>query len=169
MRVRAADTLDRIGVGYALIGAFALAAHGHARATLDVDLLVADRRVLDPSLWPDAEVHVGDVGDPLSGVVRLEGPVDVVVIAGTWAAGIVERARASSMRVTLGGARVPVAEAADLVLLKLYAGGPLDLRDAEALSADPDVARVVEARLDAAPRGCRRSWARLRGAVPTKK
>lgn len=102
---------------------------------------------------------MGDAADPLSGLVRYPG-VDVVVIAGAWAAGIV--ARAGALAVTLDGVRVPVAEAADLVMLKLYAGGPLDLRDAELLLLDPGVAEAAEARLVGSPEVCARNWGRLR-------
>lgn len=152
-------TLAREGVPFALVGAVAMAAHGHARSTEDVDFLVADRRVLDPRAWPGGEVRVGDAADPLSGLVRYPG-VDVVVIAGAWAAGIV--ARAGALAVTLDGVRVPVAEAADLVMLKLYAGGPLDLRDAELLLLDPGVAEAAEGRLVGSPEVCARNWGRLR-------
>ena len=43
--------LDDHGVRYALIGALALAARGAARSTLDVDLLVADKKALEEPTW----------------------------------------------------------------------------------------------------------------------
>ena len=74
------DELDRTRVPFALIGAAALAIHGVSRSTLDIDLLVTDRRVLDPSHWtalPDrigCDVRPGDSADPLAGVIRFRAP-----------------------------------------------------------------------------------------------
>jgi hypothetical protein len=65
----------------------------------------------------------------------------------------------------LAGARVPVASRADLVLLKLYAGGPQDAWDvAELMIGDEDsaVAREVEQHLPTLPPECRALWARIR-------
>lgn len=47
--------LESIQVPYALIGAHAMAARGHPRFTVDLDLLTTDTRVLDPALWTDLE------------------------------------------------------------------------------------------------------------------
>jgi hypothetical protein len=48
---RVAAVLSEHGLRHALIGAAALAVHGVSRSTLDQDLLVHDRRVLDPDVW----------------------------------------------------------------------------------------------------------------------
>ena len=48
---RVSQLLSERGIDHALIGAAALAAHGVARSTFDVDLLVADPEVLDPQTW----------------------------------------------------------------------------------------------------------------------
>jgi hypothetical protein len=46
---RIVETLDAAGIRHAMIGALALAAYGVNRATVDVDLLVADASCLEPS------------------------------------------------------------------------------------------------------------------------
>ncbi len=146
------------GVEHALVGAGALAAHGVSRSTFDVDLLVTDRRVLDAQAWAElsaagvqVDVRAGDDEDPLAGVVRLSEPgersVDVVVGRHRWETEILHRARAAS-----APGQVPVAAAADLVLLKLYAGGPQDAWDVEQLLAASDREAIGAAVLRVLPR-----------------
>ena len=48
---RVAALLADSHVAHALIGAAALAVHGVSRSTLDQDLLVCDRRVLESGFW----------------------------------------------------------------------------------------------------------------------
>lgn len=45
------SSLETAGIRHALIGALALSAYGVNRATLDLDLLVADPDSLRPELW----------------------------------------------------------------------------------------------------------------------
>lgn len=61
-------------------------------------------------------------------------PVDVIVARWKWQEAVVDRAES----VTIGSIRLPVPVASDLILLKLTAGGGLDLRDAAALPAAGD-------------------------------
>jgi hypothetical protein len=127
------ETLEAVAIQHAVIGAAAMAVHGVARSTLDLDLLALDPRCLDRSIWQELaargvelELRLGDAEDPLAGVVRMVGlgarPVDLLVGRSAWQQGVL--ARASGARV--GGVELPVATAADLILLKLYAGGPQD-------------------------------------------
>ena len=168
----ATAALDRAGARYALIGAAALAAHGVARSTFDVDLLTTDPRVLDPAVWAEAaddpritvSVRTGDADDPLAGVIRLEAEgqraIDVVVGRGDWQAEAVAAARI----VEVAGVTVPVVGVADLILLKLYAGGSQDLWDISQLLAaadDPTLIGEVEARLVRLPRDARRAWTQV--------
>src|SRR5919106_5895381 len=137
---RVMETLDAAGIRHAMIGALALAVYGVNRATVDVDLFVTDDSCLKPDLWADlrsqgASVNIrrGDLTDPLAGVVRLgapgETPLDVVVGKFGWQRRILERAEPS--------ADFPVVRAADLILLKLYAGGPQDAWDVQQLLLAP--------------------------------
>ena len=90
--------------------------------------------------------------------------LDIVVLRATWARAMVERAGPS---VRIGAHSTPTVDAADLVLLKLHAGGPRDRWDVlSLLEAVPDrraLTRVVEARLDALPADARHTWESLRG------
>ncbi|HVL68005.1 MAG TPA: hypothetical protein VM364_12145 [Vicinamibacterales bacterium] len=168
---RTIELLERAGIPAALIGASAMAAHGVSRSTLDQDLIVTDTSILSASFWSalgsdvSLDVRRGDDSDPLLGVVRLHAPehdrhVDVVV-GPSWTRGVVDRAE----RVELSGVSLRVATSADLILLKLYAGGPQDLWDiAQLLSAAPDADALraeVEARLSLLPTSCTDQWKRL--------
>ena len=114
-----------------MIGAAALAVHGIARSTQDLDLLVTDRHCLDPAYWApvrtagvEVTLRSGDDTDPLAGVARLraagQATLDVVVGKAHWQSAVIARARPAYV----DGAEVPAVRAADLILLKLYAGGP---------------------------------------------
>jgi hypothetical protein len=108
----------------------------------------------------------GDAEDPLAGAVRLaaadESPVDLIVGRSDWQARVLTRATPA----TIEGVAVPVAAAADLILLKLYAAGPQDAWDIEQLLASgdrPALVAEVEATLPALPEDSRRLWARIVG------
>ena len=159
--------LEARGVVAALIGGGALAAHGIARATLDFDLLVVDRAVLTSQFWTDCgsanvEVRPGDPDDPLAGVARVtEGSdaVDIIVGKHPWEAQILAR----RVSVTVQQQSLPTVDRADLVLLKLFAGGPQDLLDVRLLlAADTGNLRSeVEKRLADLPVETRRLWEQM--------
>lgn len=166
---RVSALLSRRAIDHALIGAAALAAHGVARATVDVDLLATDPGCLDERLWEElrsegvaVEVRRGDETDPLLGVVRIVSkghpPVDLIAGRPAWQRALLDRARP----LRIGGSMVPVVEPADLVLLKLYAGGPQDAWDIDQLlDVNPAVAAEVEAWLPSLPEECARLWRRI--------
>ncbi len=167
---QAAQRLRQEGLPFALIGAAAMAVHGVSRSTYDTDLLVAGPRGLASELWAPlaaagakVDLRRGDADDPLLGVVRLarEGEaVDVVVGRPAWQAAVLQRATVSRAL----GFELPVATAADLVLLKLYAGGPQDRWDIEQLLAGSngaDIVRDVEAMLGELPEHSRELWRAL--------
>jgi predicted nucleotidyltransferase len=169
---RVASALEARGVPYAMIGAAALAAHGIARSTFDIDLFTTAVDPLDPDFWTHpaigTDVHVavrrGEDDDPLSGVVGFSADgqrdVDLVVGRWKWQAEVVARAT----EVEFAGMSVPVVQAADLVLLKLYAGGSQDCWDVEQLLAGAPRAAliaVVNERVGALPPEARRLWTRL--------
>lgn len=161
------STLDAAGIRHALIGALALSAYGVNRATVDLDLFAADASCLRPDLWTGlrsqgvaVEIRKGDLTDPLAGVVRFraagESPIDVVVGKLAWQARLLERAE------PIGGTLV--VRAADLVLLKLYAGGLQDAWDVQQLLARPfreDLIREVESRLSDLPAPCQDLWKKV--------
>ena len=169
MSVEAAvRTLSDADVRYAVIGAVALAARGASRSTFDLDLLVVERRVLYDDFWERArsagaeiEIRTGDFDDPLAGVVRIAGPepVDIIVGKYRWQRDILTRAQPVLVR----GLMLPIPRAADLVLLKLLAGGYRDIDDIRTLlrvSGDVLVGEVSNA-VEGLPAEMRERWARL--------
>lgn len=148
-----------------------MAAHGAPRSTIDLDLLTTDKRSLDSMLWDSlddggikARITRGDFEDPLAGVVRISAPsermVDVIVGRFSWQSSIVERA----VQISVQELEISVAEPADLILLKLYAGGPQDRWDIQQLlAAQPtvDLQALVEQRLARLPRECAELWREL--------
>ena len=142
-----------------------MAVHGIARATLDVDVLVVDRAVCDDHFWQDwvgpekPEIRRGDADDPLAGVVRVTRGDEVVdIIAGkhAWQADMLQRC----VQVTLEGRSLPAVDRTDLILLKLFAGGPQDLLDVRLLlAADAgELRREVERRISGLPVSVQSTW-----------
>lgn len=168
---RVVSILDEHGIPHGLIGAGALAVHGLSRATVDVDLLTTEARVLSPEPWSrlvaegvKIDIRRGDADDPLAGVARLalagERTVDLLVGRAGWQRDVVERAESTQFL----DVRLRVARAADLILLKLFAGGPQDAWDVSQLLEGDDPAALrdeVEARLGALPEECQHLWARI--------
>lgn len=165
--------LDRNDVRAALIGAVALSVYGVARATFDADLLTVDRRVLTDEFWAplrnraDVEVRRGDYDDPLAGVVRVhragDRQVDVVIPKQAFARAIVERAE----NAVVAGVNLRVVRLADLILLKLFAGGPQDRVDIESLlvSTGADVIGDVDAEISTLPKDARDLWSEIRARL----
>lgn len=166
-----AARLEARGVRFALVGAEALALRGASRATVDRDLLTTDPRTLDVALWGslaergvEVEARRGDSADPLAGVVRFrapdERPVDLVVGRPGWLTRVVERAEL----LDLDELRIGVPRAADLILLKLYAGGPQDAWDVMQLLGATEREQLlleVESRLAELPADCGALWQRI--------
>jgi hypothetical protein len=134
--------LESIGAPFALIGGRAVGARGYPRMTLDYDFLTADARVLQRSTWKSlqergatVDPRKGDHDDPIAGVVHItfaDGvEADVLLARWKWELEIIER----SEPLDVGGAVVPVPITSDLILLKLAAGGPIDLQDVMSLLA----------------------------------
>jgi hypothetical protein len=136
---------------------------------VDLDLFTTDARVLQTAFWTtfsaSVDVRRGDDDDPLAGVIRItaasDRDVDLVVGRSPWQAAVIARARPMQ----LDDVSLPVVSAADLVLLKLYAGGALDAWDIEQLLAAGDRDRlvsVVDGAVAALPQSARQLWQRLR-------
>lgn len=131
---------DRLLHSYALIGGFAVSAWGVARATQDIDLAVAlgtsEPQVLATHLG--ATYEPGGIDDPLRGVFRLslkydgqDVPVQLIVLRPEWAQVAFKEVETLSVL----GCSVPVVNWQALVLLKVYAGGPIDMQDARNILA----------------------------------
>lgn len=171
---RVAAVLNEAGMAHALIGAAALAAHGVARSTIDQDLLVVDRACLNPALWKqlqdegvNVEVRRGDISDPLAGVVRFEAPgerpLDLIVGKHAWQKRAIEKAGLQASH----SPGPPVVGLVDLILLKLYAGGPQDAWDIQQLLTvenREDLAVQVEEELTGLPGELANLWKRIAGS-----
>jgi hypothetical protein len=151
------QVLESIGAPYALIGARAVGARGYPRMTLDNDFLTSDKRVLAREVWKELEERgamidprKGDFDDPIAGVVHITFAAgveaDVLLAKWKWESEIIER----SERLDVGGSIVPVPITSDLILLKLAAGGPIDLQDVVSLLATnrESLVREVDDKLD---------------------
>jgi hypothetical protein len=141
--------LERHGVEAVVIGATALAAYHYVRQTEDVDLGVnADLptlRAVVESLRQagfTAEMREPDADDPLGGVIDVTGPfglLQIVNYADRFPAVIEDAVRGAELVVRAGSSLrlVPIAQ---LVALKLYAGGYKSKADiVELLARNPDV------------------------------
>ena len=135
------QALAGLGVRWYLFRAQAAILHGVDRLTADVDVTV------DPGSHPTArlvaglaeagfELRVADVGGFVDATRvlpfmhrRTHIPVDVV-LAGP---GLEELFFARAEDREIGGVRVPVASAEDLITMKILAGRPRDLEDAIAM------------------------------------
>ena len=145
---RVASLLVANGVIAVVIGGVALAAHRYVRHTEDIDLGVdADlpkMRVLAAVLRAEGfvvEFYEPDGDDPLGGVIDVSGPfglVQVVSFANRFPAVIRDALAGDDVRIRPGSALrlVPLAQ---LVALKLYAGGLRSKSDiVELLRRNPD-------------------------------
>jgi predicted nucleotidyltransferase len=125
---------------YALIGGFAVSAWGAPRATHDVDFALAlgssDAAALACHLR--AEFQPGEPDDPLRGIFRtsvtvddLSVPIQLVLLPPAWNALIFREVES----LLVFGCTVRVVSWQALILLKLYAGGPQDMLDAQQILA----------------------------------
>lgn len=169
-------TLESIQAPYAVIGGEAVAMRGHPRLTIDYHFLTTVRRVFGREVWTGLEekgatvdIRKGDPDDPLAGVVHIalreERDADVIVAKWKWEQGVIDRAE----RLPLQGILVPVPRTSDLILLKLAAGGYLDLQDVYALLHAGDREQLIEEvdqNIGALPVEAHEAWKRIVSAVP---
>ncbi len=144
-------TLDRHGVDYITIGAFAVIAHGYVRATADIDLVARqDRDNLERLATAFAELQARlrgvdadlleiDPTDPdtlangASFTLDTDaGPVDY--LNDVPGAGDYVDLRARSIETSAAGVLVRVVGLDDLIRMKRASGRPQDLRDIANLS-----------------------------------
>jgi len=136
-------TLGALGLRWYLFGAQAAIVHGSARLTADVDITVEQGTVPTRELIramegagfalriPDSEDFVARTRVVPLTDERTRLPVDLVLAGAGFEELFMERARVMDV----GGARIPVARAEDLVAMKVLAGRPKDLEDALAVIA----------------------------------
>jgi hypothetical protein len=132
--------LNAEAVEYILVGAYALAAHGFPRATLDMDVWVrpspanADRafKALSRFGAPMANLSAADFAKEDAVVQIGVAPRRVDII--TSVSGLTfEESRRSALLREIEGLTVPILALPDLIRNKLASGRPKDLEDAKLL------------------------------------
>ena len=150
-----ANSLRESGTGSAVIGAIALAFHGYARATQDVDIAthVDPRTVLrdmERSLKEQGyttRLIFPDPDDPLGGVLTVTGDdfdaVQVVNFYNPWAfSSNPGKSSIQTAAARIPGYDLPVVDVPHLIALKLYAGGPRNRSDVlELIERNRDIDR----------------------------
>ena len=154
--------LDGQGLAWFVFGAQAVAVRGAPRATQDIDVTVQVERtrlgaLVEALASEGFRPRYPDVADELlarGAVVPLvhgSGMEVDLVVAGS---GLEAVALGRAGRVAVGGVEVPVAQATDLVVMKVLAGRGKDLDDLDSLLAGGEVdlaeARDILGQLEAA-------------------
>lgn len=138
---RLARALAACRLDFMIVGGQAVLVHGEPRLTQDIDVTIAasvDR--LDDLLKACAQAGLTPLPDDVSGFVRdtyvlpvadplTTARVDLIFSDTDFERGAIERA----VRIEIDGLSVPFASAEDLLLLKLFAGRPRDIEDAEGI------------------------------------
>lgn len=141
--------LKRHQVDAVVIGAVALAAYHYVRQTEDIDLGVNAQlptlRVVTEALRQAgfaADLREPDGDDPLGGVIDVAGAfglLQIVSFAGRFPAAIDDAVKNSQL-VVRAGSPLRLAPMAQLIALKLYAGGYKSKADiVELLAHNPDL------------------------------
>lgn len=149
---RVFETLNRHGVDYLVIGGFAVIAHGHVRATKDVDLVASEQREnlerfaaalrelgarlrgVDAEHLPVDPTNPDDLGNGANWTMVTDaGWVDFM--ANPPGAAAYPQMRARSVRRRVRNVDIPIVGLDDLIRMKHAAGRPRDLADIAALDS----------------------------------
>jgi len=136
--------LNARGIQYAVIGAVAVSVHGVVRASVDADALVSvalsELRVLANELTAQGlttELRQGDDFDPIPAMLivtdRYENRVDLLM--GLRGLDVDVYQRAIDVQLPEYAHALRIAGKEDVIAMKLFAGGPVDLLDAKRLLA----------------------------------
>ena len=163
----AIEILRREYIDYAVIGAFALSAHGVVRASTDVDALLSatpeqltNLRTLFDRAGFDTELRRGDADDPIPAMLILrDGHHNHVDLLGGLR-GMDPAVFSRTVEVPFMGVTLRIVSREDLIAMKCFAGGPQDILDAQSAyrsaqgPVDLDLLRAVTRRFgrDAADR-----------------
>jgi predicted nucleotidyltransferase len=141
-----ADILSADNIPYAVIGAMAAAVHGSVRASLDADAII-QLRVSEAKAMASkfvaaglaAELRIGDADDPIAALLAItdafENRVDLLM----GLRGMDPAAFTRVQGVQFAGATLRVVSREDFIAMKVFAGGPQDIADAEiAVALDRD-------------------------------
>jgi hypothetical protein len=132
--------LNDAGADFILVGAFALAAHGFPRATLDMDVWVRPSaenarkvcKALTQFGAPMTQISAADFENADTVVQIGVAPRRIDLITG--ASGLTfDEAKRGAVVQNIDGVRVPILSARDLIRNKLASGRPKDIEDAKLL------------------------------------
>ena len=128
--------LEEAEVKYLTIGAFALALHGHLRATRDVDVLLrmhpSQLRAFGQKVQAagfQIDLRLGDEHDPIPAVLEIRDAAGGLVEMLAGLRGLDPAAFARGLTVPFSGHDLKVVGREDLIAMKCYAGRPQDLID----------------------------------------
>jgi len=163
----AVEVLQREKIDYAVIGAFALSAHGVVRASTDVDVLLfttpqhlTKLRTRFQRVGFGTELRQGETDDPIPAMLILsDGHNNHVDLLGGLR-GMDPAIFSRTMEVPFMGADLRIVGREDFIAMKCFAGGPQDILDAQSAyrsaqaPVDLDLLRAVARRFgrDAADR-----------------
>ena len=137
--------LIEAGVEFVVVGAHALAAHGHPRATGDLDVLVRPTpdnaaRVIDALLQFGAPLDAHGVSradfEAPGNVYQVGLPPRRIDLLTSISGVSFDEAAASRILVTLGGMKLPILGRAALIKNKRATGRPKDIVDADDLERE---------------------------------
>lgn len=129
---------ERAIAGFALIGGMALASYLKPRATGDIDYVVflEDQDIADVGKKLKGKVSKGDIFDPIAATISYDiqissqsVPIQIV----EFHSAIQEITFKNRDIIKFENIKIPVINPKGLIILKLYAGGPVDMIDAQKL------------------------------------
>lgn len=133
----AVEILQREKIDYAVIGAFALSAHGVVRASTDVDVLIfttpqhlARLRTRFQRSGFGTELRQGEADDPILSMLILSDSHNNHVDLLGGLRGMDPAIFSRTVEVPFRGMNLRIASREDFVAMKCFAGGPQDILDA---------------------------------------
>jgi len=153
------EVLQREKIDYAVIGAFALSAHGVVRASTDVDVLLFTTQQHLTKLRErfrragfDTELRHGDADDPIPTMLILSDSHHNHVDLLGGLRGMDPAIFSRTIEVPFMGVNLRIVGREDFIAMKCFAGGPQDILDAQSAyrsaqgPVDLDLLRAVARR-----------------------
>jgi predicted nucleotidyltransferase len=132
------DVLRAKSVKYAVIGAMAAAVHGVVRASVDADAIVSLAALEAPALSKaladagfNVELKMGSYDDPIAAVLIIKDKHKNRVDLLFGLKGFDREAFDRVLQIEMSGESLQVVSREDFIAMKLFAGGPVDVRDAQ--------------------------------------
>jgi hypothetical protein len=155
----AVEILQHEKIDYAVIGAFALSAHGVVRASTDVDVLLfttprylAKLRARFQRAGFGSELRHGEADDPIPAMLILSDSHNNHVDLLGGLRGMDPAIFSRTVEVPFMGMNLRIAGREDFIAMKCFAGGPQDILDAQSAyrsthgPVDLDLLRAVTRR-----------------------